>query len=193
MQARLDGKSIQHLLNLSLPVFAHPLMVVGMDFPSSPQRPKNLPFSRKGVWLPRCNAPASALLDRKQRIRVRPRSRWMVPLSGSRNGTWFPLRQHHAAWSERLPPAAPRHEKDLSDSEGFLLEFLAEMIHHAFLHNVMQKTSPAQSLHTVLLRALDDRMADYIAVSQALDALGWHSRHTYCCLYLQLSDMDQKT
>lgn len=32
MQARLDGKSIQHLLNLSLPVFAHPLMVVGMDF-----------------------------------------------------------------------------------------------------------------------------------------------------------------
>ncbi len=66
------------------------------------------------------------------------------------------------------------------------------MIHHAFLHNVMQKTSPAQSLHTVLLRALDDRMADYIAVSQALDALGWHSRHTYCCLYLQLSDMDQK-
>ena len=42
---------------------------------------------------------------------VRPRSRWMVPLSGSRNGTWFPLRQHHAAWSERLPPAAPRHEK----------------------------------------------------------------------------------
>ena len=111
MQARLDGKSIQHLLNLSLPVFAHPLMVVGMDFPSSPQRPKNLPFSREGVWLPRCNAPASALLDRKQRIRVRPRSRWMVPLSGSRNGTWFPLRQHHAAWSERLPPAAPRHEK----------------------------------------------------------------------------------
>ena len=99
MQARLDGKSIQHLLNLSLPVFAHPLMVVGMD------------FSREGVWLPRCNAPASALLDRKQRIRVRPRSRWMVPLSGSRNGTWFPLRQHHAAWSERLPPAAPRHEK----------------------------------------------------------------------------------
>lgn len=83
-------------------------------------------------------------------------------------------------------------KKDLSDSEGFLLEFLAEMIHHAFLHNVMQKTSPAQSLHTVLLRALDDRMADYIAVSQALDALGWHSRHTYCCLYLQLSDMDQK-
>ena len=66
------------------------------------------------------------------------------------------------------------------------------MIHHAFLHNVMQKTSPAQSLHTVLLRTLDDRMADYIAVSQALDALGWHSRHTYCCLYLQLSDMDQK-
>ena len=101
MQARLDGKSIQHLLNLSLPVFAHPLMVVGMDFPSSPQRPKNLPFSREGVWLPRCNAPASALLDRKQRIRVRPRSQWMVPLSGSRNGTWFPLRQHHAAWSER--------------------------------------------------------------------------------------------
>ena len=63
------------------------------------------------------------------------------------------------------------------------------MIHHAFLHNVMQKTSPAQSLHTVLLRTLDDRMADYIAVSQALDALGWHSRHTYCCLYLQLSDI----
>ena len=109
MQARLDGKSIQHLLNLSLPVFAHPLMVVGMDFSIIVRR--TFLFSREGVWLPRCNAPASALLDRKQRIRVRPRSRWMVPLSGSRNGTWFPLRQHHAAWSERLPPAAPRHEK----------------------------------------------------------------------------------
>ena len=112
MQARLDGKSIQHLLNLSLPVFAHPLMVVGMDFSiiaAASEEPSF--FSREGVWLPRCNAPASALLDRKQRIRVRPRSRWMVPLSGSRNGTWFPLRQHHAAWSERLPPAAPRHEK----------------------------------------------------------------------------------
>ena len=100
MQARLDGKSIQHLLNLSLPVFAHPLMVVGMDFSIIAAASEESSFF-----------PASALLDRKQRIRVRPRSRWMVPLSGSRNGTWFPLRQHHAAWSERLPPAAPRHEK----------------------------------------------------------------------------------
>ena len=103
MQARLDGKSIQHLFK-SLPACFCPPADGGRHgfFHHRRSVRRTFLFSREGVWLPRCNAPASALLDRKQRIRVRPRSRWMVPLSGSRNGTWFPLRQHHAAWSERL-------------------------------------------------------------------------------------------
>ena len=80
----------------------------------------------------------------------------------------------------------------IRESEGFLLEFLSDMIRHALTHNVVQKSSPAQSLHTVLLRTLDDRTADYVAISQKLDALGWYSRHEYCCFFLQLSDLDQK-
>ena len=111
MQARLDGKSIQHLLNLSLHVFAHPLMVVGMDFSIIAAASEEPSFFPEKVFGSLDATRPLLLLDRKQRIRVRPRSRWMVPLSGSRNGTWFPLRQHHAAWSERLPPAAPRHKK----------------------------------------------------------------------------------
>ena len=164
MQARLDGKSIQHLLNLSLPVFAHPLMVVGMDF--------------------------SIIAAASEEPSFFPDGWFRFPDHVTGLGSLCVNITQHGQSAYRLLLLDTK--KDLSDSEGFLLEFLAEMIHHAFLHNVMQKTSPAQSLHTVLLRTLDDRMADYIAVSQALDALGWHSRHTYCCLYLQLSDMDQK-
>ena len=130
MQARLDGKSIQHLLNLSLLL---------------------------------------SLTESSEYASVRDLDGWFrFPDHVTGLGSLCVNITQHGQSAYRLLLLDTK--KDLSDSEGFLLEFLAEMIHHAFLHNVMQKTSPAQSLHTVLLRALDDRMADYIAVSQALDA-----------------------
>lgn len=193
MQARLDGKSIQHLLNLSLPVFAHPLMVVGMDFSiiaAASEEPSFFPEKVFGS-LDATRPLLLSLTESSEYASVRDLDGWFrFPDHVTGLGSLCVNITQHGQSAYRLLLLDTK--KDLSDSEGFLLEFLAEMIHHAFLHNVMQKTSPAQSLHTVLLRALDDRMADYIAVSQALDALGWHSRHTYCCLYLQLSDMDQK-
>ena len=193
MQARLDGKSIQHLLNLSLPVFAHPLMVVGMDFSiiaAASEEPSFFPEKVFGS-LDATRPFLLSLTESSEYASVRDLDGWFrFPDHVTGLGSLCVNITQHGQSAYRLLLLDTK--KDLSDSEGFLLEFLAEMIHHAFLHNVMQKTSPAQSLHTVLLRALDDRMADYIAVSQALDALGWHSRHTYCCLYLQLSDMDQK-
>ncbi len=193
MQARLGGKSIQHLLNLSLPVFSHPLMVVGMDFSivaASSEEPSFFPEKVFGS-LDATRPLLLALAESREYASVRDLEGWFrFPDHVTGLGSLCVNITQHGQSAYRL--LLLDTNKDLSDSEGFLLEFLAEMVRHAFLHNVMQKTSPAQSLHTVLLRALDDRTADYIAVSQALDTLGWYSRHTYCCLYLQLSDLDQK-
>ena len=178
MQARLDGKSIQHLLNLSLPVFAHPLMVVGMDFSiiaAASEEPSFFPEKVFGS-LDATRPFLLSLTESSEYASVRDLDGWFrFPEHVTGLGSLGVNITQHGQSAYRLLLLDTK--KDLSDSEGFLLEFLAEMIHHAFLHNVMQKTSPAQSLHTVLLRALDDRTADYIAVSQALDALGWHSRH----------------
>lgn len=193
MQARLDGKSIQHLLTLSLPVFSHPLMVIGMDFSiiaAASEDPSIFPEKVFGS-LNTTRPLLLSLTESSEYASVRDLDGWFrFPEHVTGLGSLCVNITQHGQSAYRLLLLDTK--KDLSDSEGFLLEFLAEMIRHAFMHNVMQKTSPAQSLHTVLLRALDDRTADYIAVSQALDALGWYSRHTYCCLYLQLSDMDQK-
>lgn len=193
MQARLDGKSIQHLLNLSLPVFSHPLMVVGMDFSIIAAASEDPSFFSEKVFgsQDETRPLLLALTESSEYASVRDLEGWFrFPEHVTGLGSLCVNITQHGQSAYRL--LLLDTGKDLSDTEGFLLEFLAEMIQHAFMHNVMQKTSPAQSLHTVLLRALDDRTADYIAVSQALDTLGWYSRHTYCCLYLQLSDIDQK-
>lgn len=193
MQARLDGKSIQHLLNLSLPIFSHPLMVVGMDFSIIAAAAKDPSFFPEKVFgsLDETRPLLLALTESSEYASVRDKNGWFrFPEHVTGLGSLCVNIRLHNQSAYRL--LLLDTTKDLTDSEGFLLEFLAQMICHALLHNVMTKTSPTQSLHTVLLRALDDRTADYIAVSQALDTLGWYSRHTYCCLYLQLSDMDQK-
>ena len=155
MQARLDGKSIQHLLNLSLPVFAHPLMVVGMDFSiiaAASEEPSFFPEKVFGS-LDATRPLLLSLTESSEYASVRDLDGWFrFPDHVTGLGSLCVNITQHGQSAYRLLLLDTK--KDLSDSEGFLLEFLAEMIHHAFLHNVMQKT--------------------------------------YCCLYLQLSDMDQK-
>ena len=112
MQARLDGKSIQHLLNLSLPVFAHPLMVVGMDFSiiaAASEEPSFFPEKVFGS-LDATRPLLLSLTESSEYASVRDLDGWFrFPDHVTGLGSLW--RQHHAAWSERLPPAAPRHEK----------------------------------------------------------------------------------
>ena len=77
-------------------------------------------------------------------------------------------------------------------TDGFLLETLAGIIEHALLHNTAPAAGGDQVLQTILLTAISDRTADYVTISQRMDATGWLSSHYYLCVVLQVSYLDQK-
>ncbi|MCI5647932.1 MAG: helix-turn-helix domain-containing protein [Fusicatenibacter sp.] len=193
LQARLDGRSIQSLLDLSLPVLGQPLMVVGMDFTIISSASNDPDFFHETVFGSSEDTHESVIALRNSELYHQVREldgAFYFPSDVTGVASLCVNIKRHGQTSYRLLMLETGQKIDTT--EGFLLEFLADMIKHAFTHNVVQKSSPAQSLHTVLLRTLDDRTADYVAISQKLDALGWYSRHEYCCFFLQLSDLDQK-
>lgn len=193
LQARLDGKSIQSLLDLSLPVLERPLMVVGMDFSIIASASKEPGFFHETVFGSSEDTHESMIALRNSDLYYKVRDldgAFYFPSDVTGIASLCVNIKRHGQTAYRI--LMLEINQPIRESEGFLLEFLSDMIRHALTHNVVQKSSPAQSLHTVLLRTLDDRTADYVAISQKLDALGWYSRHEYCCFFLQLSDLDQK-
>ena len=127
MQARLDGKSIQHLLNLSLPVFAHPLMVVGMDFSiiaAASEEPSFFPEKVFGS-LDATRPLLLSLTESSEYASVRDLDGWFrFPDHVTGLGSLCVNITQHGQSAYRLLLLDTK--KDLSDSEGFLLEFLAE-------------------------------------------------------------------
>lgn len=185
MQARLEGHSIQYMLNASLEIFHNSLALVSMDFSvlaSASSRPNVVQdtlfqsFSAARVHLD--NFRRSDLYSRvegQDQVFYLP-----ADVSGC-TSLCANIRQHKKTTHCLL---LLETDRPLKKSEGFLLAFLAALVEHAFTHGTVPGVSSSQALSEVLTRALNDRTADYLSVSQRLDTLGWSAEHDYCCVFL---------
>lgn len=70
------------------------------------------------------------------------------------------------------------------------LEALAERLEYLLAHEDFY--SAAGDLEQIFLKILSDRTADYLLVSRQLSSLGWDTDHSYLCLVLQVTYLNQK-
>lgn len=187
MQGRLEDRSVSWLLNASLDFFQNPLVLITMDFtvaasaaPDSCVIRNTLfhSFSAAGNHLKnfRRSDLYSPIEDQKQVFYLPPEVGGCASLCA--NIQQYKKTTHCLLLLEYGHP--------LRRSEGFLLAYLASLLEHALQHRIPPKDSSSQALNAVLSRALNDRTADYLSVSQRLSVLGWDPEHDYCCVFLSL-------
>ncbi len=192
-ELRLSDSSIQSLLEASYPIFHNPIMVMGMDFTIIAKVfPDSTPFqdtvygSTESTYLYITAVKQDPLFHE-----VREKNgyfQYSDHVSGV-NTLCVNIKKFDVT-SYRL--ILMDYEQPLNENQGFLLEYLAELIEHALLHNTIRQSSRDTSLHSVFLHILSDRTADFVTISQKLDSLGWYSRNEFFCIVLQISYLDQQ-
>lgn len=192
VESRLQGQSIQALLELSYPIFQRPLVVIGMDFSVIASiRAEEFEMTR-GIF---------GATESTYDVVTELKHNAAYAAARSKDGCFYfkgeedrgclcvNIKKYDQA-SYRLLAYDRGETGDLTD--GFLLEILASIIEHALLHNTAPAVAGDQVLQTILLTAISDRTADYVTISQRMDATGWLSSHKYLCVVLQISYLDQK-
>ena len=192
-ELRLSDSTIQSLLEASYPIFHNPLMVMGMDFTIIAKVfPDSTPFqdtvygSTESTYLYITSVKQDPLFNQVREIN----GYFQYPdkVTGV-NSLCVNIKKFDVT-SYRL--LLMDYEQPLNENRGFLLEYLAELIEHALLHNTIRQSSRDTSLHSVFLHILSDRTADFVTISQKLDSLGWYSRNEFFCIVLQISYLDQQ-
>lgn len=193
VESRLQGQSIQALLELSYPIFQRPLVVIGMDFSViASVRAEALEMTR-GIF-GATESTYGVVTDLKHNAayaaaRTKDGCFYFKGDEG-RGSLCVNIKKYDQTTYRILAYDRPGEAGDLTD--GFLLETLAGIIEHALLHNTAPAVGGDQVLQTILLTAISDRTADYVTISQRMDATGWLSSHFYLCVVLQVSYLDQK-
>lgn len=198
LRARLEEESIYHMLDMSLPVFNNPLVVVEMDFTVT---------AKAGDTKDAFNEPVfgstddtyillTKLKSDKNYIMLREKNGpFLYPPTGDNSALGYKSLcvniKKHGLTTHRLMMLGVNGTPDAD--YGFLLEQLASVIGHTLSHKTPQKSEKNRSLHTVLATILTDRTADYVTTSQRLDSLGWYSRNEYLCVVFQMTSLDMKT
>lgn len=185
MRARLEGHSIQYLLNASMEVFHNSLALVSMDFSvlaSASTRPNLVQDTLfQSFEAARVHLDNFRRSDLYSQVEGQEQVFYLPASVGGCASLCANIQQHKKTTHCLL---LLETDQPLLESEGFLLAFLASLIEHAFTHGTVSSASSSQALNTVLTRAINDKSADYLAVSQRLDALGWETGHDYCCVFL---------
>ena len=192
--SRLQGQSIQALLELSYPLFRRPLVVIGMDFAVIASVRGEAMEMVRGIFgaTEETYAVVNALKQSRAYAEARQRDGcfYYQPDQEEGHGCLCVNIKKHGQTAYRLMMLDEDGSRDMTD--GFLLQHLAEMVEHALLHNTAPAAAEDRSIGAILHTAVSDRTADYVTVSQRLEACGWRSSHEYLCVVLQLSYLDQK-
>lgn len=193
MSSRLAGNSIRELLEISAPVFARPLVVIGMDFSViASVETEHTIFSEN--YLGSTDESYRFVNELKRDTvftEIREYDGCFVYTTPKEDQMMMCVNiKQHGETACRLMMI---FESDtIDDSYGFLLEHLAGIIEHAYTHSVAQRPEKDRARESVFLTLLGDKTADYVTVSRALDAGGWYSSHLYFAVVLKLGHLDKK-
>jgi hypothetical protein len=189
----LKDKSIQKLLEISVPVFKNTLFVVGMDFTVVARaNSTSIPGYEKIQGSTEETAPVVQNLKNSELYsQVRELDgAFLFPRHVTGLGSMAVNIKKNGKSTHRL--VMLEDARLISEDEGFLVEFLASLIEN-LLNNMMDTSiSHNRILYNVLLGAITDRAADHISVSQDLSAEGWLTHHTYQCVLVELSALDRQ-
>ncbi|MCI8853918.1 MAG: PucR family transcriptional regulator [Lachnospiraceae bacterium] len=83
-------------------------------------------------------------------------------------------------------------ERPLKGADAYVLSIFSKTLPHVLFHSQEQPGVQERPLQEALERAVSDRSADYMRISQQLLTAGWNTGHHYLCLVLQITYLDQK-
>ena len=191
--SRLQGQSIQTLLELSHNLLGKPLVVIGMDFSVIASVEGESHGMARGMFGATEDTydVLTTLKHSGKYEAVRQLDGWFHFYSEEEMGSCMCVNiKKYGQTTYRLMMFDTEEQQE--PVYGFLLEYLAAMVEHALLHNTAPVSGGSHAIRTILHTAISDRTADYVTISQRLDGCGWHSSHEYLCIVLQLSYLDQK-
>lgn len=82
--------------------------------------------------------------------------------------------------------------RSLKSWDAGFLKHLGTYVEYALLHNLMQRPSKDKTLNSILLNLLSNRSADYMSISRQLTSCGWAPEHSYLCMMLAVTYLDQQ-
>ncbi|MDO5134942.1 MAG: helix-turn-helix domain-containing protein [Eubacteriales bacterium] len=186
-----QNMGISRILQEASSFLDNPLMVMGLDFSlvgesglSRLPAPAQL-FTPQGVNMEYMNAllqdPAyQALLDREDTV--------LFP--GYISGCPSLNRNLYVEGKPLYRLVLTQWDRPVTEGDICILESLTDRLEYLLTHEVA--ASITGDLEQIFLRILSDRTADYVQVSRQLSALGWRESHTYLCLILQITYLNQK-
>lgn len=193
VDSRLENASIQSLLDLTDCVIPNPMLLIGMDFTIVASKKLDLMDLNKPV-LGSSESTRDIINSLKQDPNYEeafyktgyffyPGNRFSAPalcvnISGGGHTVYRLLYMEG--------------EAPLDDTFGFILEYLAQMVTHAFSTRLMRGPSSDYPLHEVFATLLTDPHSDYVKISQQISARGWLSSHIYLCILVRTGLIDQK-
>ena len=193
LSSRIQGHSIQQILELSYPFLGNPLMVIGMDFVIIASVGSRYARFHEKVMGSSEDSYHQVVKLKKDALYNSVRELdgyFFYPKEITGDGSLCVNLKRNGHTTHRL--LLLEEENPLRESQGFLLEILASMIEHALEHNTMHRINREQNFKPIFTSILNDPTADYVTMSQKLTALGWSSSSFYFCFILEITDLDQK-
>lgn len=216
MYSYLEGKSIQTMLSVSMPVLQNSLVVVGMDFSilassyAIPFQPEQIFGSSESTHTFITDLKSNELYTQVRELN----GAFYFPKDVTGLASLCVNIKQNGKTVYRL--LMLEDSRPIKKSEGFLVEFLAFLIEHVLnnnsyypggwyniepplalenmlSHNMVRNFYHSnKALYKIFKSILTDKTADYLQVSQKLDVLGWNPQHEYTCIYLELTELDKR-
>lgn len=193
LTSRIQGSSIQQMLEISAPFLGNPLMVIGMDFVIIASVGSRNSTFHENVLGSSENSYHQVVSLKKDELYNSVRELngyFFYPKEITGQGSLCVNLKRNGKTTHRLLQL--EEKTSLRESQGFLMEILASLVEHALEHNTMHRINREQDFRPIFTSILNDPAADYVTMSQRLTAVGWSSSNFYFCFILEITDLDQK-
>lgn len=191
-QALLEGRSIQQLLLLALPLLGCPICLLSRGFSLIAFAGEELLPQEYQIFND-SDRTIDYINSMKQNDFYNQSQDFKEPyifpaqLTGIRSWNVNIQQSGHTAYRLMML----EYPRTLTQGDSYLLLVLSKYIEYLLYHSDY-RTSQENTLHSVFLSVLSDSSADYMGVSQQLSSLGWHSDHQYMSMVLETTLLDQQ-
>lgn len=187
----LTGKNLQTILQFSAEFLENPLLVMGLDFSllgeygTNAMPEKARLFRSDGIDVEAMNA-----LMQSAEYQKMQESRDVVLFPEYINGVRSLNRNLFPEGKNVCRVVMHEWNRTFTEGDRCLFKVLADYL-EIFLTYSSALTGE-DALASIFEKILKDRTADYMEMSRRLSVYGWNSQHTYLCLLLQLTYLNQQ-
>lgn len=187
----MRGRSLKRILKLSSDFIGNPLLVMSLDFNllgeagTEVMPEKSRLFHKDGIDMEYMNA-----LMQSSEYQEMQDSRETVLFPAYISGVRSLNRNLYPEGKNVCRVVMHEWNRKFTEGDKCLLDTLADYLEIFLTYS--ESLGGEDPLAGIFKKILSDRTADYMEMSRKLSVYGWSSQHTYLCLILQLTYLNQK-